>query len=279
LNCEGGGTLTSVINGISWATNHVIHNFNKKGVLSLSLGGGKSPSLMNILKQSYDNGVISVVAAGNANRDACDVSPADSPEAITVGSIDSDNKRSSFSNHGSCIDIFAPGRYIKSTWHTSPDSTQTISGTSMATPHVAGVMALLKQQYPFADVSTLKNKLRELSEKNIVLDSKSQQDNLVKTPYHISPISSPTNYPTYYPTSYPTYYPTDYPTRYPTPYPSKNPTQFPTIYKKKNTSDLYYLLIPAAILLIICVICTFSVLNNSDADNNPIQFNNVERRL
>jgi subtilisin family serine protease len=141
LNCQGSGTNAQVISGIDWVTaNHV-----KPAVANMSLGGSASNAIDTAVRNSINAGVTYVVAAGNSNRNACNFSPARVPEAITVGATTSSDTRSSFSNFGSCLDIFAPGSDITSAWHTSNTATNTISGTSMASPHVAGVAALYLQ--------------------------------------------------------------------------------------------------------------------------------------
>ena len=139
LNCSGSGTTSGVIAGIDWVTsNHT----TGKAVANMSLGGGASTSIDNAVKNSIADGVVYAIAAGNSNRDACRFSPARVPEAITVGATTSTDARASYSNYGSCLDLFAPGSSITSAWYTSNTATNTISGTSMATPHVAGVAAL-----------------------------------------------------------------------------------------------------------------------------------------
>jgi aqualysin 1 len=141
LDCNGSGTLSGVIAGVDWVTsNHV-----KPAVANMSLGGGASTSLDNAVRNSVNAGVTYVVAAGNSNANACNYSPARVAEALTVGSTTSSDSRSSFSNRGTCVDIFAPGSSITSAWHTSNTAINTISGTSMAAPHVAGVAALYLQ--------------------------------------------------------------------------------------------------------------------------------------
>jgi subtilisin family serine protease len=139
LNCAGSGTTAGVIAGIDWVTaNHV-----KPAVANMSLGGGYSQSLNDAVANSVAAGVTYAVAAGNETTDACVRSPASAPEALTVGSTTSTDGRSSFSNYGTCVDLFAPGSSITSAWIGADNtSTRTISGTSMASPHVAGVAAL-----------------------------------------------------------------------------------------------------------------------------------------
>jgi subtilisin family serine protease len=146
LNCQGSGTNSGVIAGMDWvANNHV-----KPAVANMSLGGGASTATDDAVNRMHNAGVTVVVAAGNSNANACNSSPARAPNAITVGSTTSSDARSSFSNYGSCLDIFAPGSSITSAWYNSNTATNTISGTSMASPHVAGVAALYLQGSPSA---------------------------------------------------------------------------------------------------------------------------------
>ncbi len=132
LNCTGSGSTSGVIAGIDWATAN--HAAGVPAVANMSLGGGYSAALNTATQNAIADGISFAVAAGNSNADACNFSPASTPNAITVGSTSSNDARSSFSNWGSCIDIFAPGSSIKSAWNTSSTATNTISGTSMAAP-------------------------------------------------------------------------------------------------------------------------------------------------
>jgi subtilisin family serine protease len=125
----------------------------------MSLGGSISTSLDSAVTRSINDGVSYAIAAGNSNRNACNYSPARVSAAITVGATTSSDTRASYSNYGSCLDIFAPGSSITSAWYTSNTATNTISGTSMATPHVAGVAALYLQGNPGASPSTVRNAL------------------------------------------------------------------------------------------------------------------------
>jgi subtilisin family serine protease len=138
LGCTGSGSWSGVIAGIDWAAGSTL----RPAVANMSLGGSLSTSINAAVARAVAHGITMVVAAGNDNGDACIKSPASEPTAITVGALTSTDTRASFSNYGTCVDIFAPGVGITSSWNTSSTATNSISGTSMATPHVTGVAAL-----------------------------------------------------------------------------------------------------------------------------------------
>jgi subtilisin family serine protease len=146
LDCAGSGTDAGVVAGMDWVANNRV----LPAVANMSLGGGASTTIDNAIANMVNRGVTVVVAAGNENQNACNVSPARAASAITVGATTSTDARASYSNYGSCVDVFAPGSSITSSWYTSTTATNTISGTSMASPHVAGIAALYLQGNPSA---------------------------------------------------------------------------------------------------------------------------------
>ncbi len=149
LGCDGSGSTAGVAAGIDWVTANAI----KPAVANMSLGGGVDATLDAAVQRSIASGVTYGIAAGNGNQfgtpqNACSTSPARVPEAITVGATQNNDQKASFSNFGTCLDIFAPGVGITSSWKDSDTATNTISGTSMATPHVVGVAALVASAHP-----------------------------------------------------------------------------------------------------------------------------------
>jgi subtilisin family serine protease len=149
LNCQGSGTNAGVIAGVDWVTQNAV----KPAVANMSLGGGANTSLDTAVTNSVASGITYAVAAGNGDifgrpANACSYSPARVPSAITVGATQSNDASASFSNYGTCLDIWAPGVGITSSWIGGTSATNTISGTSMASPHVAGAAAVYLSANP-----------------------------------------------------------------------------------------------------------------------------------
>lgn len=175
LDCNGGGTTAGVIAGVDWVTD----NASGPSVANMSLGGPTSSALDDAVARSVASGVTYVVAAGNENQDACNVSPARESSAITVGSTTRTDARSSFSNWGSCVDLFAPGSEITSAWYTSDTATNTISGTSMAAPHVAGAAAKVLQGSPSASPASVASTINGDATTGVVTDLRGSPDRLL----------------------------------------------------------------------------------------------------
>jgi subtilisin family serine protease len=185
LDCRGSGTTSQVVAGIDWVTEHAA----RPAVANLSLGGGPDGVLDDAVRRSIDSGVTYSIAAGNGNllgwpQDACGTSPARVPEAITVGATDRDDARASFSNTGSCVDLFAPGVDIISASIGSDSATDTLSGTSMAAPHVTGVAALYLAGHPSAGPAQVRDAVVNAATDGAVGDPRAgSPDRLLHSPY------------------------------------------------------------------------------------------------
>lgn len=164
LGCDGSGASSNVIAGLDW----ILKNGKKPAVVNMSLGGEANASLDSAVENLFNNGYVMVVAAGNSNTDACSSSPARVSKAITVAATDSTDTRASYSNYGSCVDIFAPGSQINSSWIGSNTATKVLNGTSMATPHVVGVVAEMLQSTPTATPQTISTNLLNQASNNVV---------------------------------------------------------------------------------------------------------------
>ena len=177
LGCAGVGLNSSVIAGVDWVTGD--HAAGQPAVANMSLGGGKSAALDQAVANSIADGITYAVAAGNDTADACTGSPADVPVAITVGATTDTDARASYSDFGRCVDFFAPGSNITSAYFLTDTSTQTLSGTSMATPHVTGAAALYLQSNPAATPQQVRDALYSLTTKGAVTDARSANADLL----------------------------------------------------------------------------------------------------
>ncbi len=181
LDCAGSGSYSGVIAGIDWVT--ADHDPGESAVANMSLGGPASSALDTAVRGSIADGVTYTVAAGNDSRNACNFSPARVSEAITVSATKSSDAKPSWANYGSCVDFFAPGVSIKSAWYTSDTASNTISGTSMATPHAAGVAAQYLERNPGASPQAVRDALYAKTTKGIVKRSKTTNNHLLFTDY------------------------------------------------------------------------------------------------
>ncbi len=184
LDCGGSGTWSGVIAGLDWIT----ANHATSAVANMSLGGGRNASVDDAVRSMIASGVATAIAAGNGNlvgiaQDACKSSPARVAEAMTIGATDNTDRKASWSNYGKCVDWFAPGVNITSAWSTGPTATNTISGTSMATPHTAGVAALYLQANPTASAQTVRDAIYAKTTKGVVTSSKTANNHLLFTDY------------------------------------------------------------------------------------------------
>lgn len=168
LSSSGSGTLANVISGVDWSTSNANSNSARVNVLSLSLGSSASPTVNAAVARARNAGHVAAVAAGNSNANACNYSPAGEPLAFTVGSTAVNDARSSFSNFGSCVDIFAGGTSITSAWYTSDTATSTISGTSMACPQVAGLVAYTGTLIGSVNAATVEARVIALTVRNAI---------------------------------------------------------------------------------------------------------------
>jgi subtilisin family serine protease len=171
LNCSGSGSTSGIIAALDWVRRNSIH----PAVANMSLGGGFSSSLNTATTNLANSGVFVAVAAGNESQNACNVSPASTAAAYTTAASDRTDLRASFSNYGSCVDGYAPGVSVKSDWYTG--GTNTISGTSMASPHVAGVGALYKSTFGDAPSSTVAGWITSNATVNVIRSNPSGTPN------------------------------------------------------------------------------------------------------
>ncbi|WP_409483495.1 S8 family serine peptidase [Arsenicicoccus dermatophilus] len=209
MTCEGSSEGTSVEDGIDW----VVKNAKKPAVANLSLGGDADPAFDTAVRRLTDAGILTAVAAGNDSTDACNNSPAREPAMITVAATNKSDKLAYFSNYGKCVDIAAPGEDITSAWKGGSTATDTISGTSMASPHVAGGLALYAQGNPSATQTQAAQAIVDSSTKNVLTGTLSGTPNRL---LYVNDFTGGGNGPTPTPTPTPTSSPTGTPTATPT---------------------------------------------------------------
>ena len=215
LDCSGNGTISGVIAGVDWVTDNGV----KPAIANMSLGGGASSTLDAAVQDSINSGIQYSIAAGNGDwrgrqQDACNSSPARVGAAITVSATLNTDAKISWANYGNCVDIFAPGANITSAWYNSNTATNTISGTSMAAPHVAGAAALYLETSPGASPQQVRDAIYNASTKGIVTSSSTSNNHLL---YTLGGGPTPTPTPTVTPEPTPT------PTATPTPSPTPSP--------------------------------------------------------
>lgn len=243
---------------MQWIQSHTTNNGIQNAIISMSLGGGNSPSMDRMISQLVDNNMIVIVAAGNDNDNACLGSPANAKDAITVGATDKQDGRSYYSNYGDCVDIFAPGSDIKSAWIDGMTNTKTISGTSMATPHVSGVVALLlpimKQNNITINQKSVLELLWDLSEKNKIKNTKTINNYFLNIP-DIPPSPPPS------------------PPSTPSPPPSPPPNNNLSIF------EIIFIIFIVLLVLFFIIYCIANYTNNNNNNNNVIKQENIEMNL
>ena len=210
--CDSGGSCPSnaILSGVDWVTN----NHQSPAVANMSISGGASSSMDDAIRNSINAGVVYAVAAGNNSSNACNYSPARIDEALTAGSTTSSDARSSFSNYGTCVDVFAPGSSITSTSNSCDTCTTSKSGTSMASPHVCGVAALVRDAHPgYSPAQVFDAVINGATEGRLSNIGTGSPNLLLYSLLEVGPTPTPT----------PTSAPTDTPTPGPTPTPTNTP--------------------------------------------------------
>ncbi|KAI2463601.1 subtilisin-like protein [Annulohypoxylon bovei var. microspora] len=169
LDQDSSGSWSGIIAGVQWAVNDAQSQGRiSRSVINMSIGGPKFQPLNDCVKSAVDAGMTIIAAASNYGVDACTYSPASAPEAITVAAVDESDNRPSWSNYGTCVDIFGPGNNIYSAWNNSDTEYQTLSGTSMASPHVAGLVTYLFSREFITGQIDVTNRLMQLGTQNKV---------------------------------------------------------------------------------------------------------------
>eukprot|EP00054_Salpingoeca_dolichothecata_P031518 m.263766 g.263766 ORF g.263766 m.263766 type:complete len:389 (+) comp27221_c0_seq1:169-1335(+) len=178
LGASGSGSTAGVISGVEWVSKNQAQR-KKPSTANMSLGGGFSTAMNDAVNALVKAGVVVVVAAGNENTNACFGSPSSASDVMTVSASDEEDARSYFSNYGSCSNIFAPGSYITSTWIDGPDSNAVLSGTSMASPHVAGGANQILGDNPSYTPKEVYDTLLKLATENKIVDTQKTPNSLL----------------------------------------------------------------------------------------------------
>jgi subtilisin family serine protease len=179
LDCNGSGSVSDIVSGLNWVASN--HASGKPAVANMSLGGGASSAVDSAVNGVIKDGVTVTVAAGNDGGSACNGSPARVSAAVTVSAADNTDTKPSWADYGSCVDLFAPGVHIYSDWDSSDTATKYLEGTSMASPHAAGVAALYLQHYPTASPATVSSALVKAATANKVRSSGTPYSRLIYT--------------------------------------------------------------------------------------------------